>query len=278
MGQATCAGAPGGDTVEVVEQQSSIPPCLSYDTEAKQVTYLSDVEGQWDYCHSFIMNSKGLHFVINPDDKELERRTSKELELALDDDWHFVCGGDACDKGPGTLRFLEAMVALKKKYPARVHLLLGNRDVNRLGWQNELEGDTIGHPADAKFTFWKTTKIEETGSQEFEDRRAELSLLRGLNAGEVSDEQVAKSFRDSWLHNGILRQYLERAQLAILLGDALFINGQLKSNALSSTCAATEDVLQTWLVKLNSWCQSKLREMDEHADWDHISKFQGQSQ
>lgn len=274
MGQSACAGIGGGDIVEVVEQHPSIPECLSIDTEAKQVTYLSDVEGQWDYCHSFIMHSKGLRFMVNPDDEELDRLTSEELEVELDDGWHFVCGGDACDKGPGTLRFLECMVGLKKKYPSRVHLLLGNRDINKLGWQKELEGDAIGHPADALTTFWKYTPIQEGGPQEFEDRRTELSLLAGYGAGEVSDEQVVTSFKDSLSQQGTLRQYLERSQLAILLGDALFLNGQLKNNALTSTCAGAnaEDVLQEWLVRLNYWCRQRLQEMDNNADWDPIPK------
>lgn len=43
---------------------------------------------------------------------------------ALQDDWHFVFGGDTCDKGPGSLRCLQALVSLKRRYPDRVHLLI----------------------------------------------------------------------------------------------------------------------------------------------------------
>lgn len=40
--------------------------------------------------------------------------SSKELEL--EEDWCFVFGGDASDKGPGTLRVVMALVALKKRH------------------------------------------------------------------------------------------------------------------------------------------------------------------
>lgn len=141
-----------------------------------------------------------------------------------------------------------------------------------MGWQKELEGDAIGHPTDALMTFWEAADIQEEGSQAFEDRRAELALLREVDPEEVSDEQVVRSFKEALSQNGLLRQYLERSQLAVLLGDALFINGQLKNNALTNTCEATEDVFQRWIIRLNDWGHMKLREMDGNTDWDTIPR------
>ena len=47
--------------------------------------------------------------------------------LTSKEDWHFVFGGDTCDKGPGSLRCLHALVSLKKRHPDRVHLLTPGR-------------------------------------------------------------------------------------------------------------------------------------------------------
>lgn len=44
---------------------------------------------------------------------------------------HFVFGGDAFDHG-ADLTFGRALLDFKRRFPARVHLLLGNRDVNKM--------------------------------------------------------------------------------------------------------------------------------------------------
>ena len=36
-----------------------------------------------------------------------------------------------CDRGPGDIRITTEILALKRKYPGRVHIILGNRDVNK---------------------------------------------------------------------------------------------------------------------------------------------------
>jgi hypothetical protein len=45
--------------------------------------------------------------------------------LSLKDDVIFVFGGDAFDKGPWDIRFGNQLVALKKRYPERVVLIIG---------------------------------------------------------------------------------------------------------------------------------------------------------
>jgi hypothetical protein len=49
-----------------------------------------------------------------------------------------VFGGDVCDKWSGTMRLVSVLVAAKEKYPDRVFLLLGNRDVNKVRFIQEL--------------------------------------------------------------------------------------------------------------------------------------------
>eukprot|EP00931_Biecheleriopsis_adriatica_P004120 TRINITY_DN105834_c0_g1_i1.p1 TRINITY_DN105834_c0_g1~~TRINITY_DN105834_c0_g1_i1.p1 ORF type:complete len:876 (-),score=170.27 TRINITY_DN105834_c0_g1_i1:123-2606(-) len=104
--------------------------------QGPKITYVSDVEGHWPYFCSYVERSEGLRFARGGD--PLLARTPEDLELVLEDDWFFVFGGDCCDKGPGTLRFVQALVMLKKKYPERVTLIMGNRDVNKMRWTAEL--------------------------------------------------------------------------------------------------------------------------------------------
>lgn len=83
------------------------------------VGYASDVEGNLEYWNTYIKTSK----VINKDQKG---------DIYLKDYCHFVYGGDVCDRGPGDLRVMADLVKLKENYPDRVHLILGNRDINKL--------------------------------------------------------------------------------------------------------------------------------------------------
>lgn len=63
--------------------------------------------------------------------------------------------------------------------------------------------------------------------QAFEFRRRELEQLQGHPA---SDEEVSNSFLDMIRPSpkpGLLLQYLQQAQVALLLGDTLFLHGAL---------------------------------------------------
>jgi hypothetical protein len=60
------------------------------------------------------------------------------LWLKLRDGCYFVYGGDAVDKGPGDIRLCRTLVSLKQRYPDRVVLLVGNRDLNKLRFTAEL--------------------------------------------------------------------------------------------------------------------------------------------
>ena len=78
------------------------------------VGYATDVEGNYEYWTKYIEISKILN-----------RLPSGELELRTD--CHFVYGGDVVDRGPGDLRVLSDLLAIKRKYPEKVHFIMGNR-------------------------------------------------------------------------------------------------------------------------------------------------------
>lgn len=277
-----CPASLSGSVVEKIDDVVlHVPPCVSYDPTVRNVTYVSDVEGQWDYFCNFVNHSKGLNFVVNAEPEE--RRTAEHLELHLEEGWHFVYGGDACDKGPGTLRFLEAMVRLKKTCPGRVHLLLGNGDVNRLGLATQLSKAEIGHPKDATVTLWAQAGPYEATAEEFEYRRVELAHLRGVAQEEVLDKEVVRNYTD----NSWLREYLQRSQLGVLLGETLFVDGQVIANGAPGEheegvggggdgkvleVGPNDKELQTWLKRLNAWGYEKLKDLESRSDWDPIPR------
>eukprot|EP00051_Salpingoeca_urceolata_P002000 m.46015 g.46015 ORF g.46015 m.46015 type:complete len:681 (+) comp11823_c0_seq3:72-2114(+) len=104
-----------------------------------KTAFLTDVEGNWEYFCRYVGLSDALSFTDGTNG--LGAHTAMDLDLA--DGYNFVFGGDAGDKGNGTLRFVETMVRLKHKYPGRVTLLLGNRDVNKMRFTSELADDEI---------------------------------------------------------------------------------------------------------------------------------------
>ena len=91
--------------------------------------YVTDVEGNYDYWQRYLAISR----VID--------RTPSTGTLKLKDSCSLVYGGDVCDRGPGDLRVLSDLISLQREYPDRVHLILGNRDINKLRLDIEL------HPA-----------------------------------------------------------------------------------------------------------------------------------
>ena len=52
-------------------------------------------------------------------------------------------GGDVCDKAPGSLQITQQLVSAKKRYPDRVFLIVGNRDMNKLRLLFELTDEAM---------------------------------------------------------------------------------------------------------------------------------------
>eukprot|EP00928_Gymnodinium_smaydae_P037097 TRINITY_DN25810_c0_g2_i2.p1 TRINITY_DN25810_c0_g2~~TRINITY_DN25810_c0_g2_i2.p1 ORF type:complete len:1034 (-),score=212.39 TRINITY_DN25810_c0_g2_i2:75-3176(-) len=296
---------------------------------ADRITYITDVEGHWAYFCNFVDLAKGVKFVTAGDHRDA--RHAADLELELQDGWHFVFGGDSCDKGPGTLRFLEAMVRLKRKYPSRVHLLIGNRDANKLRWTAELDEAELDRFDAVPPAYWvperarvshaqhlrslaaseegcgeddvtqemielrntKANKLKymlkyDMGSDgEFEFRRQELAHLREIPESEISDAEVVESYEAQMRPGGWMYEFLHLAQLGVILGDALFVHGQIIGNqfppdqvrgadADSVACCLgvvpdrtelVEDVHQ-WLEELNAWYYRQLEDWRRRPLWE----------
>ncbi|KAL3937555.1 MAG: hypothetical protein SGBAC_007362 [Bacillariaceae sp.] len=148
-------------------------------------------------------------------------------------DFYFVFGGDSVDKGNGDIRLTRCLVAFKKKYPDRVFLLVGNRDLNKLRFTAELspaelqrELHTIPgphwdpsaptlkeylqeiadglppqqQPVDLQSLHTRVNKLKYMLKhtlgcpKTFEFRRQELSILQGCPTTAITDEQVVDNF------------------------------------------------------------------------------------
>ncbi|CAJ1432991.1 unnamed protein product [Effrenium voratum] len=232
-------------------------PELPRITDDMTVEFLTDVEGNWDYFVHFVSLSQVLHW-SGP-----ERGAWGPGELMLRDQGYFVFGGDAVDKGPGDIRVVKTLLSLKRRYWSRVFIVLGNRDLCKLRFFAELQDGEDGSAFEAKGgAYWipdpKPSPDYETyvqmhglerghvstvkwildcnmGCQKttFGARRHELALL----GGEGSDEAVVWSYRDSVDPYGSdpwMLDLLRVGQLAVILGDSLFVHGGLYEEAIGA--------------------------------------------
>lgn len=210
------------------------------------VAYVSDLEGDIQFWRRYVAVSKVLF--PQPDGT-----------VGLKEGAHFVFGGDAVDHRPGDLEVLEELLALKRRYPDRVHFILGNRDINKLRLATELsDWHRAALPlADHPGVYWhsagappKVLSEEELKADTaaarlrwilkhtmgarwaFEARRTEL-LRRKQGHGstdgpcEVSDEEVVSNFIEAASPGGLLFDYISQGRLALKLGRLLFVHAGL---------------------------------------------------
>lgn len=100
--------------------------------------FLTDVEGNLNYFHRFVEMSECLSWNANKHNPH-----SNQMSLVLHEDYDFVYGGDASDKGPGSIRFLKYLLQLKANYGERVQWLMGNRDLNKMRFTSELSEEAL---------------------------------------------------------------------------------------------------------------------------------------
>lgn len=62
----------------------------------------------------------------------------EDLTFKIKNRWMFVCGGDVGDIDHYSMRLKKIFVDLKKNYPSNCILCLGNRDINKLRYPQEL--------------------------------------------------------------------------------------------------------------------------------------------
>ena len=190
--------------------------------------FLSNVQGDYDFFEKYVEISRILAWA-----------DESKASLDLADSAYFVFGGNVQGTGQGDLRIARLLLDLKKKYPDRVKLLMGNMDIQLLKFAY-LSDDSSCDDAEFKRSIpegvdslqskvrWLLQDL--VGSDEpFEQRRKELSLLSNSEDSQsVSDEVVAASFTAQVLETGednLMLRYLNEAQLAWIFGATLFVHG-----------------------------------------------------
>ena len=279
------------------------------------VSFVTDVEGNLGFWRRFCELSE----VIEGDDLEA---------LTLRPGCHLVFGGDAVDKSAGDLRFLHSLLGLRRRHPDNVHLVLGNRDINKMRLLAELspahwlaadehpgvywranalaDGSTAtpatflasqpdGQREDSVANRLRYMLADNMGSPKaFELRRAELAelaahadtldavppLATGGELEAVSDEMVLESYLSSVLRpDGLMREYLQHAKIAVRLGSALFVHGGIHPNALGAVPGRAHRLtdIDEWIRALNEFAAAEVAAFCEDADSGRAPSWRGAS-
>jgi hypothetical protein len=136
------------------------------------ITFLTDVEGDGHYFDRFVHNSKILGFsYINPKFGTYNKGGwnfgkhdpeyfpyDKEV-VFLDDSINsnnsmLVYGGDIWDKGGADFYVIRQLLSLHRRFPNRVHFIMGNRDINKLRIVDELGCDETKRLPKHKGVYW----------------------------------------------------------------------------------------------------------------------------
>jgi len=245
--------------------------------------YVTDIEGDYQFWRRYLNLSKVL-----------DAPSGATGPISLREGCSFVFGGDSVDKGGMDLAVLRDLLSLKDKYPARVHFILGNRDINKMRFREELGLSSVrSHPG----TYWRPGSPASSDSfsaastdkvniakwmlqntmgcpHTFELRRLELAKERG--GAHVCDDDVANSILRSVTDlDGELANYLKRADLAVVVNDVLFVHGAVWEGSLGvypDHADGKESWKQvqfegpnrppspvlTWASKLNAWAHSEV--------------------
>lgn len=275
-----------------------------------EVAFVTDVEGNLNFLSRWVLSSRVLVFEAG------------RLEF-VHDHAYFVYGGDVMDKGPGGVRLARLLVSLKRRYPERVRLLVGNRDLNKLRFTAELGEADMARPVDdIPCMPWDTVclrehlervatasglKLEEVNTRRerlrymlqhtlgcpdsFELRREEVALERSCELAEVTDDEVVEHFVDDVTagRGGALREYLEHADVAAILGTTLFVHGAVDRMTLGFVPADDTRFevpkqrreprlvrnVEQWVDELNSFLRRGLSDHEARPDWDGSRSTRG---
>eukprot|EP00937_MAST-01D_sp_MAST-1D-sp2_P002849 g2849.t1 len=121
---------------------------------AAQIAFITDVEGNYDYWDRCVQFSPALTREAGGALRLCDAEEGEQVRPPQHGGF-FVYGGDVFDHGAGDLRVAAELLALKRRYPQRVHLLPGNRDVNKLRLRAELDESDLCRPLEElKAPFW----------------------------------------------------------------------------------------------------------------------------
>ena len=240
-------------------------------------SYVSDVEGNLRYWNKFINLSKVLF-------------RKNDGKLALCENSGFIFGGDAVDKGQGDIRVVRDLLQLKEDYYHRVHLLIGNRDANKLRFASELEQEValatpywireenrVSYSQYLTSGGWKDDKVHRMkwmlaytmGSETtFQNRKQELEIL----GRDSSDEAVVQSYLDSITPGGedtFMLNYLKSGSIMVIIGSTVVVHGGIHDTNFGTVPGddvIREDVNE-WASDLNGFAKLQLQSYENYPYW-----------
>ena len=145
--------------------------------------YATDVEGNYEYFKRTIEESEGLKIVAVS--------TAGVIDLELLPGWSYVFGGDSVDKGGaigGSQRVVQTLIKFKRKYPKRVTIILGNRDLNKMRLTSELAPDQMSALDTVPGPYW-VPEGKRVSPKDY--LRQSLAKARSVPAADISDADIA---------------------------------------------------------------------------------------
>jgi len=207
-----------------------------------RIAFITDVEGNLDFLLQSVSLSPLLTYTA-----------AGSLNFVCPDGPDcFVFGGDVGDKGPYDVTLCKMFVDFKNRYPSRVFLILGNRDLNKLRYTAELGPDDMkidaasipgphwdpnamtlasylaahnvpdSRPNRLKYMLEHTLGCKNT----FEHRRTEMARLLSRDVDGITDEEVTEHIVED-VERGALSEFLDKGQIAVRLGDTMFVHGAI---------------------------------------------------
>ena len=83
---------------------------------------------------------------------------------------------------------------------------------------------------------------------------------------DADDDAVADSFVDSMRPGGLMRGYLERAKLGLIIGDTVFVHGGISPDTLGwlpPPQTQLEPDASVWINKLNAFAQAQIEKLPD---------------
>ena len=203
-----------------------------------KIATLTDVEGRWSKIEDFARDNPVLRL--------------EGGRLELEEEGMLVFGGDAVDRGPDGRRILKLFVEAADRWPDRVILLAGNRDINKIRLARELNGQPRAGAPDtdrAELLRWTLAHSMGAGSA-FGHRQAEL---------DCTPDEVVDSFLEDLEPEGLIWRYLERARLGFRWEHTLFLHGGVTTENYGRIPGTTTvENVDAWLAGLQDFYRRQL--------------------
>ncbi|KAG5486309.1 hypothetical protein CUR178_07620 [Leishmania enriettii] len=141
------------EPTEAAVSSHRLPCPAAGNSNCGSITGLGAANGRWAPLSSAVPPAPSKAFSAS-DAGAYEPEHCRLVDLSryrlgfLDETSHFVYGGDAFDHG-SDITFGKALLDFKRRYPSRVHLLLGNRDVNKMAMYPRMACEVDGMAPDA---------------------------------------------------------------------------------------------------------------------------------